>query len=133
MLKFIPIAIVAFALAACVPDKTDETVSGYTKPGAEYHLMTLNGVAFAQEATIQFPEEGKVTGRGPCNGYSGLQNTYYPWFEFELTLSTTRTCPEENAEAAFLASLHQMSFAEVSGDVLLLTGEGGGEMTFEAR
>ena len=133
MLRFMPIAIAAFALAACVPDKTDETVSGYTKPDAEYHLVTLNGVEFTQEATIQFPEEGKVTGRGPCNGYSATQNTYYPWFELGPILASRRTCPEQSAESVFFLSLRHMSFAEVSGDILLLTGEGGREMTFEAR
>ncbi|MDA9208038.1 META domain-containing protein [Octadecabacter sp.] len=119
-----------FAVNACGPD---ETISGYADTSAVYHLVSLDGVAFPATATISFPEQGAVSGQGPCNRYSASQNTFYPWFELGPILSTRRACAELDAEAAFFAALSDMSLAEVAGDVLLLTGENGRELTFEAR
>ena len=118
------------AVNACGPD---ETISGYAEPSAIYHLVSLDGAPFTATATISFPEQGSVSGQGPCNRYSASQNTFYPWFELGPILSTRRACPELNAEAAFFAALSEISLAEVAGDVLLLTGENGRELTFEAR
>ncbi len=118
------------SLAACGPD---ETISGYAVDGAVYHLVSLDGAAFTAPATIAFPNEGTVAGQGPCNSYTADQNTYYPWFELGPIASTRRACPELAAETQFFEALAAMSFSEVSGDILLLTGEGGREMTFEAR
>ncbi len=118
------------AVNACGPD---ETISGYADTSAVYHLVSIDGVPFSETATISFPEKGAVSGQGPCNRYSASQNTFYPWFEMGPILSTRRACPELNAEAAFFAALSEMSLAEVAGDVLLLTGENGRELTFEAR
>lgn len=130
MMKTIAPVIALLTLGACGPD---ETISGYTKPDAVYHLVTLDGAAFSARATIQFPQEGAVIGHGPCNSYSATQNTYYPWFELGPIAATRTACPDLGGETEFFTALDAMLFSEVSGDVLLLTGEAGREMTFEAR
>lgn len=126
---FTPI-LALLAVAACGPD---ETISGYADTQAIYHLVSLDGAPFSARATIRFPEKGIASGQGPCNAYSATQNTYYPWFELGPIQSTRRACPELEAEGQFFSALQTMTLSEVSGDVLLLTGEGGREMTFEAR
>lgn len=117
-------------LAACGPD---ETISGYTNPEAAYHLVTIDGVPFPAEATIRLPEKGVINGQAPCNSYSATQTQFYPWFEATQITTTRSICAEQEAETAFLTALEDMSFAEVSGDILLLTGEGGREMTFKTH
>lgn len=128
MISFSTLAL--FSLAACGPD---ETISGYADTEALYHLISIDEVPFTARATIAFPEMGVATGHGPCNSYSATQNTFYPWFELGPINATRSACAELEMESQFFAALQNMTFSEVSGDVVLLTGEGGREMTFMAR
>ena len=116
--------------SACSPD---ETISGYADPSATYRLTTLNGVAFTDRATIQFPEAGKIIGSGPCNSYQTTQTMPYPWFEIGPIASTRMACPASSAETTFFQTLAAMSFAEAAGQVLLLTNSDGMEMVFQAE
>ncbi|MEM8590982.1 MAG: META domain-containing protein [Pseudomonadota bacterium] len=116
-------------LAACGPD---ETISGFVDPAQRWQLVELGGVAWEVIATVQFPEEGRVVGRGPCNRFSGAQAAPYPWIDIGPLAVTRMACPELEAEGAFLAALEAAAFAEVSGDVLILTDEAGREMVFKA-
>ena len=111
----------------------DETISGYADTMATYHLMTIDGAAFEAQATIRFPEEGQITGNGPCNRYSATQSVPYPWFEPGPILATKRACPELAAGGAFFSALAEMTLAEVQGPVLILTNDAGREMVFEAK
>lgn len=120
----------AAGLAACGPD---ETISGFVEPDAVYHLITLDGAPFAATATLRFPDTGQVNGRGPCNSFATSQTEFYPWFKIGPIRATRRACPALSEEARYFEALGAMAFAEVSGNVLLLTGEGGREMTFEAQ
>lgn len=116
------------ALAGCA----DETISGFAGPGAVYRLEELNGVRFTALATISFPEKGRAGGQGPCNAWSAGQNAPYPWFELGPIAATRRACPDLAREAAFFDALSAARFAEVSGGVLILSNEAGGEMVFRA-
>ncbi|SLN29245.1 META domain-containing protein [Pseudooctadecabacter jejudonensis] len=118
------------SLTACL---ADETVSGYADPSATYHLIELDDAPFSATATIAFPQEGRVAGNGPCNGYSSIQTVPYPWFNLEFIRATRRACPELAEEAAFFAALQDMTLAEASGGVLILSNEEGRSMVFEAR
>ena len=119
-----------FALAACF---ADETVAGYATDGAVYRLVELNGTAFDASATITFGDDGAVSGEGPCNRYSGRQSAPYPWFELGPLRATKRACPDLEAEGTFFRMLSQMTQAEVSGPILILTDEDGAAMVFDAR
>ena len=130
MKKLIFPTVAILALNACGPD---ETISGYADRDAVYHLVSLDNQPFFQRATIAFPKEGEAVGHGPCNSFSASQNTYYPWFELGPIAATRAACPDLEAEVTFFDALGDMRFSEVAGTVLLLTGEGGREMTFEAR
>ncbi len=116
-------------LSACGPD---ETVSGYVDGSARYDLQAINDVPFAAQASIEFPAEGEVTGRGPCNAFSATQSAPYPWFEIGPIAATRAACPDLTAESAFFAALSTMTFAEVSGPVLLLSNGDGATLLFQA-
>lgn len=110
----------------------DETLSGYGASDATRKLVEIDGQVFPADATIKFPEEGKITGEGPCNQFFGSQLEPYPWFKTENLASTRRACPDLEAETWMLQSLDKMTLAEVSANALILNNDAGGEMVFEA-
>lgn len=124
----LPAFLVLFSLFGC----GDETISGYADPETVYRLETLFGASFGSHATIAFPEEGRLAGSAPCNSYSGRQAAPYPWFTPEAIVATRRACPDLADETAFLEALSAMTLAEVHGQVLILSDEGGREMVFRA-
>ncbi len=111
---------------------TDETVAGYGAADRVWHLAELDGAPFAATATLRFPEPGQIAGEAPCNRYSGVMTTPYPWFDAGQVISTRRACPELEAEQAFLSALTAMGEAEVAGETLILRSEDGREMVFTA-
>ncbi|OBY27791.1 META domain-containing protein [Leisingera sp. JC1] len=110
----------------------DETLSAYGAAGTEWLLQSIDGDTFAADATLTFPEPGKIAGRAPCNSFSGSQTAPYPWFETGPLAVTRMACPELEAEDAFLNALQGMTLSEVTGDVLILSNEAGREMLFKA-
>ncbi|MEW2912517.1 META domain-containing protein [Leisingera sp. JC11] len=122
------VLITSLLLTACA---RDETLSAYGAAGTEWQLQVIDGAAFPAAATLMFPEPGKIAGRGPCNNFLGSQDAPYPWFETGPLAVTRMACPKLEAEAAFLQALQQMTLAEVTGDVLILSNEAGREMLFK--
>ncbi|WP_027235574.1 META domain-containing protein [Leisingera caerulea] len=108
----------------------DESLSAYGAAGKVWRLQSVDGAAFPASASLRFPEPGKIAGRGPCNSFSGIQTAPYPWFETGPLAVTRMACPGLAAEDAFLQALQEMTLAEVSGDVLILSNEAGREMLF---
>ncbi|MEM6728307.1 MAG: META domain-containing protein [Pseudomonadota bacterium] len=109
----------------------DETISGYADRDTTWRLTELDGAAFPARATLRFPEEGQMSGSGPCNSFSAAQTAPYPWFESGPIAATRRACPELQEEGAFFTALGEMQIAEVSGSVLILSNEAGRSMVFE--
>lgn len=119
---------VSFCLSACF---SDETVSGY---GGDrlWTLSEVDGKPFNARATIRFGEDGKVSGQAPCNRYFGTQTAPYPWLELGPIGATKMACPDLAAETAYFNALAAMSLVEVTGDVMILSNEGGRKMVFTA-
>lgn len=116
-------------LAACA----DETVSGYAGTDAVWLLTEIDGKAADYTATLRFPRQGRVTGSGPCNTFGAAQTAPYPWFAPGPVEATERACPDLDGEQAFFAALEEMTLAEASGDVLILTDGAGRQMVFRAQ
>ena len=116
-------------LANCV---TDETISGFIEPSAVFQLAEIDGVPFNSTATISFPEEGRISGRGPCNSYSARQSAPYPWFKISPVMATRQACGALAQEIEFFEKLGQMTQIEVAGSVLILWGDAGGELVFQS-
>ncbi|MBO9468440.1 META domain-containing protein [Tropicibacter sp. R15_0] len=118
------------ALAAC---SGDEGVRAYGAADKVWHLTQIDGADFGADATLIFPKAGRVTGRAPCNSWSAPQTAPYPWFDLGPVAATKMACPDLAAEQRFFDHLAKMSISEVSGDVLVLSNDQGGEMIFTAR
>ncbi|MBV1867447.1 MAG: META domain-containing protein [Marinosulfonomonas sp.] len=116
-------------LANCA---TDETISGQVEPSAIFQLAEIDGTPFTSTATISFPEEARISGRGPCNTYSASQNAPYPWFEISPVLATRMACKNLAQEIEFFEKLSQMTQIEVAGDTLILRGTTEGELVFQS-
>lgn len=114
-------------LAAC---RQDETISAYAGKGSTWRLDAIDDNPASGTATISFPKEGRITGKAPCNRYTAGQGATYPWFSLTDLVAIKAACPALAAESVYFAALALMAFAEVQGDVLILSGEGGRSMTF---
>lgn len=125
LLPVLPLA----CLAAC---SGDETISAFADPEAVYALQEVDGAPWTSRGTIAFPEPGVVTGQAPCNRYNAAQTAPYPWFELGPVAATLLACEDLAAEGTFLASLAEMTIAEVSGDTVILSNDAGRQMVFRA-
>lgn len=116
-------------LAAC---RDDESVRAYGAADKEWQLVELGGEPFNAQATLTFPEAGRIAGSAPCNTYSGPMTVPYPWFEVGAITTTKRACPDLASEAAFFAALKTATLSEVLGDTLILSNPDGLSMVFTA-
>lgn len=123
------IVIAALGLSLC---QKDETVGAYGASDRVWDLREIDGAEVTARTTLIFPEPGKIAGDGPCNRYSGVMTTPYPWFDVGQVVSTRVACPELTAETVYFQALREMSEAEVSGNVLILRNEDGREMVFRS-
>ncbi|WP_343080146.1 META domain-containing protein [Ostreiculturibacter nitratireducens] len=114
-------------LAACTSDATLTSLAG---EGSVWRLTELDGAEFAAEATIEFPQEGRIAGAAPCNRYTAAQSATYPDFAAGPIAATRMACPELDAETRFLDALAAMRTVEVDEDVLTLSGDAGRRMVF---
>jgi heat shock protein HslJ len=111
----------------------DESLTGYGAAETVWVLQDLDGVPFAARAILEFPEEGALSGQGPCNTYRGTQSVPYPWFKAENIASTRMACPDLDLEATYFSALEAMTLAEVAGNTLILSNDDGRKMVFRAE
>ncbi|KIC12468.1 hypothetical protein RA19_02235 [Leisingera sp. ANG-M1] len=120
--------ILAFLLTgACT---SDETLSAYGAAGKLWRLSSIDGKVFPAAASLRFPAPGLIAGQAPCGRFQGKQTAPYPWFEASAIAAAQDSCPQPEAEQAFLHALQEMTLAEVSGNVLILSNVQGREMLF---
>ncbi|MEP5154769.1 META domain-containing protein [Planktotalea sp.] len=126
-----PLALTAFALlTACVGD---ESVANFGAADKVWVLSEINGAPFTARATMEFGEDGALSGQAPCNRYSTKQTAPYPWFGIGPVLATKRACQELDSETAFFKALESMTLSEVSGPVLVLSNDAEETMVFKAE
>ena len=129
MLKLIVTLPALLFLSLC---RGDETVVRYGAADKTWVLQELNGAAFTANATLIFPEPGRIAGNGPCNSFSGAMTVPYPWFEAVDIAATKRACPDLTDEGRFFTALAEATFSEVLDDTLILSDQDGLEMVFKA-
>lgn len=115
-----------FLISAC---EGDESLTAYGAEGT-WRLTHINEQPFEARATISFSTGGQVTGAAPCNSYRAQQAAPYPWFTLSPIMATKRACADLAAEQAYFAAMRDMTLAEVSGDVLILSNDAGGSLLF---
>ncbi|MDG1472832.1 MAG: META domain-containing protein [Ascidiaceihabitans sp.] len=127
-MRFVILALVLL-ISAC---RGDETLRAYGAADRVWTLTELDGKRFAARATIEFPEEGRISGQAPCNHYFADLTVPYPWFETGPIGATKMACSNLDAEAQFFKALDAMSLSEVLNNTLILSTPEGREMVFKS-
>lgn len=96
--------------------------------GSEWLLEDLagSGVIDNAQATLTFPEQGRVAGRASCNRFSGSVEIGGTSIKFGPLISTRMACPEAvmNQEDKYLKALQSVDRFERNGSSLLLYSKG---------
>lgn len=99
---------------------------------AEWRLVSINGQPFDAPATMAFAPGGRqVSGRAPCNRWSGMvvRGSGDAW-RVDKVVSTEMACDQLAAEGRFFEALQAMTRQTVSGDILELSDGAGRVMRF---
>lgn len=117
------------ALLACACQAHSDA-AGFGGPGMVWQLSALDDDPVTFTAELTFPQPGRVSGRAPCNRFSGDLRAAFPDFRVDRIVSTKRACPELRAERRFIAALGAADRATRDGDRLILSSESGPRLTF---
>jgi heat shock protein HslJ len=100
----------------------------FTLSGSEWKLEELGGTGVIEsvQATLSFPEAGKVTGNGSCNRFFGTAQISKDSIKFSPLGSTRMACPEElmNQETKYLGALQSAERFEWKDPYLLIYCKG---------
>lgn len=86
-------------------------------------LTQIDGSDIAFTATLDLSEPGRLTGKAPCNNYSGKLNAEGDSFVPGPILSTKMACDGLVDENLYLQALQMVDSMALDGDLLTLTGE----------
>jgi heat shock protein HslJ len=96
--------------------------------GSEWLLEDLSGAGVIDnaQATLAFPEEGKVTGRGSCNRFFGPAKISGDSVQLGPLGATRMACPEAvmNQETKYVDALQKVERSEWKDPYLLLYEKG---------
>lgn len=141
--------VVALLATACQPIHPESAPSaggeaasagGSDLIGTQWILTTLNGAPLVAGTTVtaQFDDQGRISGTGGCNSYSGSYTVDGSALTIGPNLiSTMMACVAEGVmeqEAAYLAALPTVASYAVDGDTLTLSGaDGSAVLVFQAQ
>jgi heat shock protein HslJ len=131
----VPIALLVM-LTGCAGNPapgTGETAK--TEPGSDlwatsWRLVEVQGAAALEgiEATLEFPEPGRVAGNGSCNRFSGSVEVTGNSVMVRQLAATRKACIEPAAnrqEVEYLRALEASGRYSIQGDVLELSSARG--------
>ncbi|MEL7098106.1 MAG: META domain-containing protein [Pseudomonadota bacterium] len=96
----------------------------------QWQLRSLDGKPFTARAVMQIGPDGSLSGRAPCNAFSGKVAAGSGAFAVGPLRATRMACPDLRAESQFFKALGQMKTMRQRPDQLVLTGPGGRKMVF---
>lgn len=128
-LAWLAVPLLATLTACAVPRAAPPVTPSAPLVGTEWRLEDISGrgVLDRAEATLAFPEAGRVAGQGSCNRFFGSvavdQNLH---IRFSQIGSTRMACPGAvgEQETRYLADLQKVHHYEVQGSKLLLYVQG---------
>ena len=83
------------------------------------------------EVTIQFSDDGHVSGKAPCNRYTADARVGLPWLKIGPIAATRMMCPHDAAEVAYFKTLENVIRIELTGDLLILHTSDNTSLTYE--
>jgi heat shock protein HslJ len=100
------------------------TAAAFNLSGSEWLLEDLDGTGVIDnaQATLSFPEKGKIAGKGSCNRFFGTADISGDHLKFGALGSTRMACPEAimNQESKYLAALQASQRFEWKDPYLLI-------------
>lgn len=125
-------------LAGCAykGPKTDPG-SGTTLSNTYWKLIAVDDIEYdpvdkEHDTHLILRPDHRVTGFGGCNNFSGSWLLEDGQLVLGPLLSTRMACPDMDFERAFLVALDGRVTADITGDLLVITGTDGTELTFKA-
>lgn len=125
-----------FGLAACAT----QTQTPFTLAGSKWTLtgMTQNGTmqqpVAGIQVTLEFSQDGQVTGNSGCNSYSGKFETQGEILKISSLASTLRACADANAmafESGYQTGLAgAQTFQRTGNQLTIMFGNGTGKLEF---
>lgn len=114
----------ALAMTACTAQAQDPT-------GVEWELLAIDGQVVDIPATLTVDSAGNVSGKAPCNRYTGRNQASLPELKLGGIAATRMACDKLAEEEVFFAALSTMTRLErVDDRTLVLTGPEGRSMEF---
>ncbi|SIS80461.1 META domain-containing protein [Paracoccus saliphilus] len=117
----VAVATAALALAACEPTtppaSAGEEDRGFI-PGGDYVLVGMDGEAVPLRDVTLRVEEKRISGKGPCNGYSAQNQAELPALALAPIVSTKAACKNLQLENRFMSVLQSATEMEYYGGVL---------------
>lgn len=114
----------AMVMTACTAETKDPT-------GVEWQLRAIDGKAVDMSATLSVDGTGAISGKAPCNRYSGQNQVSLPEMKVPGFMSTRMACDRLDDEQVFFTALSAMTRMERrDDDTLVLTGPDGRNMEF---
>lgn len=116
------------SLAAC-QDAGERSVS-MLRPGSSFTVARIDGTPAPAGVTLDVGESGRVTGRAPCNRYSGQLTQSGGAMTVSGTVMTRMACAEPDrmmAETRFGMALGSITAARRSADGIALVDPEGRE------
>jgi putative lipoprotein len=114
--------LLAAALVAC-----GGASDGPTLPGTSWIVTSINRVPTTDsKPTIEFSDDGKVSGTTGCNQYTGSYTVDGDRIDFSPFASTMMACTDlalSTQESIFLETVQGATFWAIDGGNLSLTGD----------
>lgn len=120
-----------------------QTPAPFRLAGSKWTLtnLTQNGTmqipAAGTKITLEFSENGQVSGSSGCNSYGGTYKAQGEILDIGALVSTLRACVDPNAmkmEAAYVGALQEAQMFSKSADGLTITfANGSGKLEFTAQ
>jgi len=116
------------AIKEATANSAHSSSGSFSLAGSEWRLEDLSGsrVLDDVQATLAFPEPGKVGGNGSCNRFFGAAEINGPAIKLGPLASTRMACAEEvmNQETKYLATLQSAEHFEWKNPYLVVYCKG---------
>lgn len=93
-------------------------------------LQRIDDAPFTTHAELDLSQAGRVSGSGPCNGFSGRMEGDWLAMSIGPLRSTRRACPELDQEHLYFTALQAVQHGAMRDGDLVLTDTAGREMVF---
>jgi heat shock protein HslJ/uncharacterized membrane protein len=123
-----PMAAIAEASQTDIAQETEIERAAVTLWGTAWRLENLAGADMLDntQATLEFPSEGRASGKGSCNRFNGVVTAESGTIRFGGLAATRMACAEGvmRQEDAYFAALREAERFEVEGEALIIHAAG---------